>query len=118
MVIRPVDESGDVLPVTASAEMFRGVRAEAELTLDRLKLLTGDWWENESWGNAVVDLMQESRFSEADQQTLASYLASYIRETPGVQDVRDMSWSVEGRRFLFVCTIDTEYGSAEISYEL
>ena len=118
MVIRPVDQSGDVLPVLASSALFRGVRAEAELTMERLQLLSGDWWENLSWGNAAVEMLKESRFTEADQQALATYLASYIRETPGVQDVRDMAYSVEGRQFRFTCTIETEYGSATVDYSI
>lgn len=114
MIHRPVDEAGDVLPVLSSADLFRGVRAEAELAKDRLKLLTGDWWENPSWGNAVVEMLQESRFTEADRQTLTTYLSSYIRETPGVMDIRDMEYSMEGRQFRFACTVETESGSSVI----
>ena len=118
MTIRPLDADGDVLPVTASSDLLRGVRADAQLILERLQMLTGDWWENRSWGNEVVDMMKESRFTEEDQQTLATYLASYVRETPGVQEVRDMSFSVEGRQFRFTCTIETENGTAAIDYEI
>lgn len=118
MIIRPLDADGDVLPVTASSDLLRGVRADAQLILERLQLLTGDWWENRSWGNEVVDMMKESRFTEEDQQTLATYLASYVRETPGVQEVRDMSFSAAGRQFRFTCTIETENGTAAIDYEI
>ena len=118
MVIRPVDDSGDILPVLASANLLKGVRAEAELTNDRLNLLTGDWWENPAWGNEIVEMLKETRYTEADSQTLATYLTSYIRRTPGVQDVQDVSFSMEGRRFSYSCTIDTEDGTTSINYEL
>ena len=43
MVIRPVDENGDVLPVLSPSDLSRGVPANALLARDRLQLLTGDW---------------------------------------------------------------------------
>ena len=114
MVIRPTDSSGDILPVLSHADLYRGAKAVASVIDSRLKLLAGDWWENPSWGNAVVEMLQESRFTEADRQTLASYLSSYIRETPGVLDIRDMEYSMEGGQFRFTCTVETESGSTVI----
>ena len=116
LVIRPVDENGDIRPVASSSDLLRGVRAESCLVHDRLELLSGEWWENSVWGNRIVEMLKETRFTEADGQALASYLTSYIRETPGVLDVRDVSFSLDGRAFRYACTIDTEEGSDEIAY--
>ena len=118
MILRPVDGQGDVLPVLSSADLLRDVLAVARLVKDRLELLAGDWWENLSWGNGIIYMLQESRLTEADTQALVSYLSSYIRETPGVLDVRDAVGSVNGKQFSFSCTVDTEYGEAEIDYNL
>ena len=118
MVVRPVDENGDILPVSGTGDLLHGVRADSLLVSDRLNLLSGEWWENVNWGNAIIDLLKETRYTEADQQTLAGYIASYIRETPGVIDVRDTELSMEGRQFRFSCTVETENGTAEIQYAL
>ena len=118
MILRPVDEGGDVLPVLASSALLRGDPAEKALIDDRLELLSGDWWENPAWGNAIVEMLKENRYTESDQQALASYLTSYIRETPGVTDVRDVSFSTEGKRLLYTCTVETDSGSVGIHYEL
>ena len=118
MVHRPVDETGDILPVLSSASLLRGVQAEAQGIRDRLNFLTGEWWENPAWGNAIVDMLKESRFTEADRQALASYISSYIRETPGVQDVRDVSVSLDGRQLQYVCTVETAEGSVQIEYTI
>ena len=118
MIMRPVDDAGDILPVLASGMLLKGARAEAALTMDRLKMLSGDWWENPAWGNAIVDMLKESRFTEADQQALASYLSSYIRATPGVQEIREVTFSLEGRQFRYSCVIETEDGAAAIQYEI
>ena len=116
MIMRPVNASGDILPVLASSDMVKGAAAVALLVRDRLDLLVGDWWENPEKGNSILQMMKESRLTGADQQALGTYLSSYIRETDGVQDVRDVSFSVAGRQFSFSCVIDTEDGSAEIRY--
>jgi hypothetical protein len=49
---------------------------------------------------------------------VAGYIASYIRETPGVIDVRDTELSMEDRQFRFSCTVETENGTAEVSWGL
>ena len=116
MIHRPMDVSGDILPVLSSAGLLNGASAVAQLVRERLELLAGEWWENPEWGNEIPDMLQESRFTEADCQTLASYLSSYIRETPGVDDVRDVSFSAEGRQFRYTCTVDTGDGSEQIEY--
>ena len=119
MNLRPVDSSGDILPVLSSAGMLRGAPAVARLVKDRLELLTGEWWENPAWGNAILDMIQESRFTESDQQVLSSYITSYIRETPGVQDVDDVTFSVEnGRQFTYSCTVVTDDGYAQIDFSM
>ncbi len=118
MIIRPVDENGDILPVLVSASLLKGAGAVARLVKDRLELLTGDWWENPAWGNAVIDMLKGSRFTEADTQALANYITSYIRQTDGVLEVEDVVFSVEGKQFFYSCQMDTEDGSAEISYSI
>ena len=117
MLCRPVDSSGDILPVLSASDLLTGVRAETELVRNRLKLLTGEWWENPDWGNGILEMLKESRLTEADQQVLANYISGYIRKTPGVLDVREGKVSVEGRRFRYSCEIVTEDGAAEISFE-
>ena len=118
MVIRPVDGNGDVLPVLRSACLARGAAAEAQLVRDRLNLLVRDWWENLGWGNQIIEMMKDARLTEADGQTLASYLTGYIRETPGVTDVRDVAFSLDGKRFSYSCTVECEEGSFIMHYAL
>ena len=62
-------------------------------------------------------MLRDTRLTEADQQALGTYLSSYIRETDGVQDIRDVGFSVVGRRFSFSCTVLTEDGTAELVYQ-
>ena len=118
MIHRPVDASGDILPVLSSADLLRGAEAVARLVEERLSLYAGDWWENSGWGNGILQMLRESRLTEADGRALASYLASYVRETEGVDEVRDVKFSVDEKQFRFSCVVQTESGTAEITYEV
>ena len=114
MRMRPVDPSGDILPVLSAAGMVSGAEAVAVLAGDRLRLLTGDWWENPEWGCEILDLIRDSRLTEKDAQAVSTYLSAYVRETPGVLDVRDEQWELSGSQFRWSCTVVTEYGKAEV----
>ena len=118
MICRPVDENGDILPVLSASALLRGAPAAAQLVRHRLALYAGEWWENPAWGNEIPEMLQESRLTEADGQGLAAYLASYIRETPGVQEVRDVNFSAEGCRFHFTCVAETGSGTVAVDYSL
>ena len=117
MILRPVDPSGDILPVLSSADLLRDTEAVAQLVRYRLTLPAGDWWENPAWGNEILERLRESRLTEADRQALSSYLSSYIRETPGVRDVANVRFTAEGRRLSWSWEVLTEEGEAVVSYE-
>ena len=117
MLLRPVDSSGDILPVLSSSAMLSGGPAAAALAESRLNLLSGEWWENRSWGNRILEMMRSSRPAEADTQRISSYLTFYILETSGVLDVRDVSCTVSGRGITYSCRVVTESGSASVTYE-
>ena len=118
MVHRPVDENGDILPVLSSGDLLRGAEAVGALVRERLNLLAGEWWENPAWGNEALEMLQETRLTEQDAQTLASYLSSYIQETPGVCEIRNASSFAENRHFRYSCTVETDAGPTTINYKL
>ena len=118
MRMRPTDENGDVLPVLHTGEMFSGALAVASLVESWLQLYAGDWWENPSWGNEILRMLQEGRLTEADAQSLSTYLAGYVRNTSGVKEVQDEKWDLDGGRFSWGCTVITEYGTMGVNYQL
>ena len=56
LLLRPVDASGDILPVLSSSVLVSGSLAVTQLVRDRLNLLTGEWWENPAWGCEVFEM--------------------------------------------------------------
>ena len=118
MLLRPVDASGDILPVLSTSVLVSDPESVVLLVRDRLNLLSGEWWENPAWGNEILRMLQEGRLTEADAQSLSTYLAIYVRGTAGVKEVQDERWALVGGRFSWGCTVITEYGKAEVEYEL
>ena len=117
MILRPVDASGDLLPVLSSSDLLSGPEAVARLVQYRLSLLRGEWWENPENGFFLFDEMREGRITEAEASVVASQITAYIRETPGVRDAENVRFTVSGRRFSWSCEIRTEDGTAEVLYE-
>ena len=46
MLLRPVDASGDILPVLSTSVLVSDPESVVLLVRDRLNLLSGEWWEN------------------------------------------------------------------------
>ena len=117
MLLRPVDASGDILPVLSASALISDPESVVLLVRDRLNLLSGEWWENPSRGCEIFDMIRSGRITESDVSALASYLSSYIAATSGVQSVEDVHTAVSGRRFTFSCRVLTEQGNGMIQYE-
>ena len=116
MLLRPVDASGDILPVLSSSDLVSDPESVVLLVRNRLNLLSGEWWENPAWGCEIFDMIRSGRVTENDVSALASYLSSYIAATPGVRSVEDVQTAVSGRQFTYSCRVLTEQGSGNVSF--
>ncbi len=108
MLSRPVDSSGDILPVLSSADLLSGPASVASGLRDHLSLFPGDWWEYPSRGNPVFDLIPVSRRISQDTDTLSSALCTYLREFPGVRSLSGVQAAFLNLSFFFSCTVHTE----------
>ena len=101
MTARPVDSSGDILPVRSPGALLSGVPAAAAALSDHLRLFAGDWWESADRGNRAIGLISSSRLTERDLPALSGSLSAYLLSFPAVQSVSDVRVSRDGRRFHF-----------------
>ena len=118
MVLRPVDASGDILPVLSTSALVSDPESVVLLVRDRLNLLSGEWWENPARGCEIFDMIRDCRVTQQDVSALASYLSSYIAATHGVQSVEDVRTAVSGRRFTFSCRVLTSAGSGTVTWHM
>ena len=116
MILRPVDASGDILPVRSSSGLLSGPEAVAQLIRFRLSLLQGEWWERPEYGFSILESLQSSRLTEAEASMLSSRITEYIRQTDGVLAVDDVRFSITGRTFSYSCTVRTKEGTAGVTY--
>ena len=110
--LRPVDDDGDIRPVYAASELISGAEAVVVYIRQQLRLYAGEWWEDSDVGNRLIEMLRTGRPSEADAAVFASYLSSYIMETPRVVSLEDVSVDINGRELQYSCTVITEYGAA------
>ena len=110
MLSRPVDSSGDILPVLSPSSLSSGPEAAAIGLRDHLNLFPGEWWEYADRGNPVFDLLSVSRRTDQDARTLASALSSYLLSFPGVQSLSAVQAAIDRHVFSFSCTAHTESG--------
>ena len=104
MTSRPVDVSGDILPVLSPSDLLSEAPAVAVGLADHLRLFSGDWWEDPAFGNDIFDLVSASAIREQDLPALAGDLSSYIQSFPPVHSVSDVRASLSGRSFLYSAT--------------
>lgn len=114
MLSRPVDASGDILPVLALSDLATEPTATASALRDHLSLLPGDWWEYPSRGNQVVSLLPEARATPASAATLAAYLSAYIESFPSVASVSVVSTEFSGRQFIYTAEVHLSSGESEV----
>ena len=55
MIVRPVDENGDMMPVIKSSQMLSGAEAFAQIVEQRLHFYYGEWWENPTLGIRIPE---------------------------------------------------------------
>ena len=96
MNARPVDASGDILPVLSPASLLSDAPAVASALSDHLRLFTGDWWEYPARGNPVFDLMAAGPIQEKDLPALSASITSWLLTFPAVRSVSDVAVSLTG----------------------
>lgn len=115
---RPVDPSGDVLPVLHISDMIQSAGAIALLVKNCLSLLYGEWWENSGLGFPVLRSLEESRLSETDIRSFSSMITEYIRQTEGVKEVFDVETNMSNKQLNYSCSVLTVYGVTDIAYQM
>lgn len=111
MTARPVDASGDILPVLSPGGLLSGPAAVAEAVRNSLRLNTGDWWEDPSRGLPLLELLRSVRLTEADLPAVTNLVAACIAEVPEVLSVSEVTAELTGHQVSVSARIRTAGGS-------
>lgn len=95
MTIRPVDENGDMMPISDIDQMLTGAEAVAQGIRDHLSLYEGEWWEDEDEGFSMPEMLAYADKSW-DTDMFIRFITSYAAGSPGVESVDDLAAIVNG----------------------
>ena len=117
MIVRPVDENGDMIPISRSSQMISGAKAVAQIAKQRLTLYFGEWWENESAGFRLPQFLTDGVRRE-NAEMLVKYISSYLAGTSGVTGVDGAALEFDGRKMIYGCVLHVGGESEELEVEL
>lgn len=106
------DANGDWLPVTVPSGCLRDAEAVPLLVRDRLKLFTGEWWEDPAFGNPIFETLRSRRVTQANLPQIANELVTFVLESDQIASVAEVQISLKARKINFSCRILTVYGTA------
>ena len=110
MTLRPIDSSGNILPVLTGEELLTDAAAVGQLAVYRLHLMKGDWWENPEEGCRVLKILGEDEYlGEEKADALQEAVTEVLRTTPGVTGVEDIIVSRSGEQWRCSCRLTTIY---------
>ena len=107
---RPWDENGDMMPILSMDQMATEPEAIRLRLDDRLAMLYGEWWEDETLGFKMWQFLVNSARA-GETVFLANYITSYIMDTDGVTGVSDVKVRTVDRRLTYQCRVLTKEGN-------
>lgn len=117
MKVRRLDADWDFCFGRGAQNYITGVDAVAQAVKQRLLLLYAEWWEDLEDGLPLWEQILGTSGSEENRQAVDIIIRDRISGTEGVQSVVEFESTYERRHYKFTATIETIYGSMEISSE-
>ena len=115
MTIRPMDETGDVLPVTSRGDLPTGRESTAMALRCRARLFAGEWFEDDALGLPLRTEQFRSLGREDARRALAAEIATWLSGTAGVAGIRDAEITRDPddpRTLIFRAAVLTENGES------
>ena len=117
MIVRPVSSDNDMMPVWSADQMVTARAAVGISVGDNLRLMHGEWWEDEELGMLIPDYFANT-VKQGDIQLFANYLSGAIAKMDGVKGVEGVEVAYDHRQLTYSCTLITDEGTDELEVEL
>lgn len=102
-------------PLFSDGSSFTGTLAVAQAILTRLKLFTGEWWEDLTLGLPVFQSMLGRLASQRGLAAIELLLSQNIQDTPYVTGVTAVNVDFADGQFTFKATAQTTFGTVTVS---
>lgn len=113
MKIRPIDENGDMMPVTSLDDLISDTPAVAQVIRHRTNMLYGEWWEDETLGFKVPRFLLDGVRS-GNVGMLSQYITKFITDTPGVAAVSAAQVGFDNHKMTFESAVITGSGGTAV----
>ena len=118
MIVRPLDENGDMMPIHSADQMIKDTEAIAQVIRLRLNMLYGEWWEDETLGFRIPEILAGNA-RRGDVDLLSKYVAAYVSESEGVRAVTNVTATITGHELSFYCqALTTDGDTATVEVDL
>jgi len=108
-----LDSSYD--PVFADGTALTDALAVAQAVLTRLKLFTGEWWENLNLGLPAFQRILGQLGSQRGLAAMQLAIQQVITGTPYVTGVNGVQLAFTGGRLTYTATVQTAFGAVTVS---
>lgn len=115
---RYLDPNGDYVFGKNAQAFVSGAAAVSQAILTRLKLLSGEWWEDTAQG---LPLFQNILGQVGTPENLAAIdliIQDKISGTKDVTGIENFESSYTNRKYTVNCTVNTRYGQASVEVAL
>ena len=111
---RRLDSNGDYVFGSNQQSFITGVDAVSQAIKTRLKLLKGEWWEDENEGLPLFQNILGQPGTAQNLQSADLLIRDVISSTPDVTAIKDYKGLYNNRSYSVSCTVDTKYGEAQL----
>lgn len=111
LMYRKRDANGDMIWGHGSNDYLTGLEAMAEVIRSRLQAIRGEWWEGDETALPYYDEIITAYQTEQNRAIIDLMIIERIMDTRGVLSVENVSSSLENRKYVFKCDVNTVYGT-------
>jgi hypothetical protein len=115
---RRTDPNGDYVFGSNQQSFLAGVDAVSQAVKTRLKLLKGEWWEDENEGLPLFQNILGQPGTPQNMQSADLLIQDVITNTPDVIAIKDFRGIYDNRLYSVNCMIDTKYGEIQLEVAL
>lgn len=108
-----LDENDD--PDFTGQNVLSGAEAVAQAVLTRLRLFSGEWWEDTSLGLPVFQNILGQLGSQRGKAAIEELIYAYIADTPYVTAIRNVDVTFANGVFSFHAVIETVFGTTTVA---
>jgi hypothetical protein len=114
---RKLDSNGDYSFGFGNSNFLTGLEATTQAIKTKLNLFEGEWWENIADGLPFFQAIAGQIGTADEKSAIDLLIKNRILDVDGVTGIETFTstWDGETRAYSMAATVNTEYGTAEVS---